>query len=116
MEFIFISLLSIGVGVGIIASLVGISGGAFKTPILIIGFGLVAEIAAASSLLSALFVATASTIGYYRQNPELIGFKIGLLFVFTTIPGTYLGIVLRTFIADREMLRFFLVLYSFLLP
>ncbi len=106
METIFFALLLIGVGIGIIASLVGISGGAFKTPILIIIFGLVAEIAAAASLLSALFVAAASTVGYYRQDPQLIGFKIGLLFVITTIPGAYFGVLLRTFVADREMLRF----------
>lgn len=102
----FLALTVIGIGVGIIASLVGISGGAFKTPILIIGFGVIAEIAAASSLISALFVAVASTIGYYRQDPKLIGFKIGLLFIFTTIPGSYVGILLRTYIADREMLQF----------
>ena len=106
MEFIFLGLLSIGVGIGIIASSVGISGGAFKTPILIIIFGLVAELAAAASLLSALFVAVASTIGYYRQDSQLIGFKIGLLFIITTIPGTYVGILLRTLVVDRETLRF----------
>ncbi|MFW9793339.1 MAG: sulfite exporter TauE/SafE family protein [Candidatus Thorarchaeota archaeon] len=106
MEIIPLNLILIGVGIGIIASLVGISGGAFKTPILIIAFGVIAEIAAASSLLSALFVAVASTIGYYRQNPQLIGFRIGLLFIITTIPGTYVGVLIRTFVADREMLRF----------
>ena len=104
--FNFLALIIIGIGVGIIASLVGISGGAFTTPVLIIVFGVVAEVAAASSLISALFVAVASTIGYYRQNPKLIGFKIGLLFIITTIPGSYVGVLLRTYIADREMLRF----------
>ena len=106
MEFIALSLVSIGVGIGIIASLVGISGGAFKTPILILVFGLIAELAAAASLISALFVAVASTIGYYRKDEQLIGYKIGLLFVITTIPGAYFGILLRTYVANREMLRF----------
>ncbi|MHA1964972.1 MAG: sulfite exporter TauE/SafE family protein [Candidatus Thorarchaeota archaeon] len=106
MEVITLSLLSIGIGIGIIASLVGISGGAFKTPILIIVFGLVAELAAAASLISALFVAVASSVGYYRQDTQLIGYKIGLLFVITTIPGAYFGVFLRTFYVNREMLRF----------
>ena len=106
LEFIFPALVLIGVGIGILASMVGISGGAFKTPILILGFGLVAELAAASSLLSALFVAVASTIGYYRMDSKLISYKIGLLFIITTIPGAYLGVLFRTYIADREMLRF----------
>ncbi len=106
MEFVFFSLISIGVGIGILASMVGISGGAFKTPILIIIFGLVGELAAASSLISALFVAVASTIGYYRKDSQLIGYKIGLLFVITTIPGAYFGVLLRTLIGNREMLIF----------
>ena len=109
----FIVLLSIGVGIGILASMVGISGGAFKTPILIIIFGLVAEIAAASSLISALFVAVASTIGYYKKDQQLIGYKIGLLFIITTIPGTYFGILLRTIIGNREMLVFIFGLVLF---
>ncbi len=104
--FNFLALTLIGIGVGVIASLVGISGGAFKTPILIIVFGVIAEVAAASSLISALFVAIASTAGYYKLEPQLICFKIGLLFVITTIPGAYVGVLLRTYIAEREMLRF----------
>jgi len=86
--------------------MVGISGGAFKTPLLIIVFGLVGELAAASSLLSALFVSVASTIGYYRKDSQLIGYKIGLLFIITTIPGAYFGVLLRTIVGNREMLNF----------
>ena len=106
MEFIVLGLLLIGVGIGILASMVGISGGAFKTPLLIIVFGLVGELAAASSLLSALFVSVASTIGYYRKDSQLIGYKIGLLFIITTIPGAYFGVLLRTIVGNREMLNF----------
>lgn len=93
------------VGVGIIASMVGISGGAFKTPVLIILFALSAELASAASLLSALFIAVVGTIGYYRQDPQPINFRIGLILVIATIPGTYVGVNLRTIVAHAHLLR-----------
>ena len=103
LEFIVIILFSIGIG--FIASMIGISGGAFKTPLLIIIIGLGAELAAASSLLSAFFVAVFCTVIYYRTDSGLICHKVGLLFVITTLPGTFVGIVLRTIIADTQMLQ-----------
>jgi uncharacterized membrane protein YfcA len=102
-EFTIIVLIS--VGIGIIGSMTGISGGAFKTPVFIILFALSAELAAAASLLSAIFVAVVCTIMYYRQDPQLIDFRIGGLAVFATIPGSYVGIVLRTIVAHAHLLQ-----------
>jgi uncharacterized membrane protein YfcA len=103
-EFTFIVLIS--VGIGIVATLTGISGGAFKTPLLIILFFLSAELAAAASLLSAVFVAVAGSLAYYRQKTEAINFRVGLLLVIATIPGTYAGVILRTVFAHAHLLRF----------
>ncbi len=103
--FDFTILVLVSVGIGIIGSMTGISGGAFKIPILIIGFALSAELAAASSLLSAIFVAVVCTIVYYRQDPQLIDFRIGGLSVIITIPGSYVGVVLRTIVAQAHLLR-----------
>ena len=69
--FEFTTIVLISVGIGIIGSMTGISGGAFKTPLLIILFALTAELAAAASLISALFVAVVSTVVYHRQKPQL---------------------------------------------
>ncbi|MFX1559557.1 MAG: sulfite exporter TauE/SafE family protein [Promethearchaeota archaeon] len=102
-EFSLIVLFS--VGIGILAAMTGISGGAFKTPILIIMFAVAAELAAAISLLSALFVAIVSSIGYYRLDKELIELRIGSLAVVATIPGSYMGITLRTIVAHAHLLR-----------
>ncbi len=102
-EFIVVVLLSIGMGV--IASLTGISGGAFKTPMLIILFALSAELASASSLLSAIFIAVVCTIVYYRQDPQLINFRVGGFAVLATIPGSYVGVVLRTIVAHAHLLQ-----------
>ncbi len=101
----FMIILPISVGIGIVAVLTGISGGAFKTPLLIIMFLLSAEVASAASLLSAAFVAVAGTIAYYRRKPGLINFRVGLVLVFATIPGSYLGIYLRTIFAHAHLLR-----------
>jgi len=112
LEFAVIVLIS--VGIGIIASMIGISGGAFKAPILIIMFTLSAELAAAASLLSALFVAVVSTISYYRQNPQMINIRVGGLAVIATIPGTFVGVTLRTIVAHAHLLR--VVFGIFLFP
>jgi uncharacterized membrane protein YfcA len=103
--FEFSLLILFSFGVGFIASMIGISGGAFKIPFLIIVFGLGAELAAASSLLSALFVAVVCTVVFYRTDTRLICHRVGLLFVMTTIPGAYIGIVLRTIVADTQLLQ-----------
>jgi uncharacterized membrane protein YfcA len=98
-------LVSISIVIGIMASMTGISGGAFKTPILIIIFALSAELAAAASLLSACFVALIGTISYYRQDSQLIHFKVGILAVIATIPGSYFGVFLRTIAAHAHLLQ-----------
>jgi len=103
-DFTFIVLFSVGMGV--IASLTGISGGAFKTPVLIIVFALSAELASAASLLSAIFIALACTMVYYRQDPQLIDFRIGGLAVIATVPGTFVGVFLRTIVAHAHLLQF----------
>jgi uncharacterized membrane protein YfcA len=101
----FTAIILISVGIGTLAGMTGISGGAFKVPALIILFALSAELAAASSLLSALFVAFVSTVVYYKQNPQLIEFRTGTLAVIATIPGSYVGISLRTIVAHAHLLQ-----------
>ncbi|MDF1539634.1 MAG: sulfite exporter TauE/SafE family protein [Candidatus Thorarchaeota archaeon] len=93
------------VGVGIISSMVGIGGGIINTPLLIIIFGLTAQTAPATALVAALFVAVASTIAYYRQNPRPILFKPGLFLAVMTVPGSLVGVALREFIIDDYVLR-----------
>ena len=104
--FEFTTIVLISVGIGIIGSMTGISGGAFKTPLLIILFALTAELAAAASLISALFVAVVSTVVYHRQKPQLIDYQVGILSVVATIPGTFVGIYLRTIAAHAHVLRY----------
>jgi uncharacterized membrane protein YfcA len=100
----FIRIAAIAAIVGIMSS-VGMSGGAYKTPLLIIFFGLGAEMAAATSLFSALFVAVVSTVAFARYKPMPILTRLGLMFAIVTVPGSLLGVVLRTSIGDDIILR-----------
>ncbi|MHA2209216.1 MAG: sulfite exporter TauE/SafE family protein [Candidatus Thorarchaeota archaeon] len=90
--------------VGLMSS-VGMSGGAYRTPLLIIVFGLGAEMAAATSLFSALFVAIVSTAAFARYKPNPIITRLGLLFALVTVPCSLLGIMVRTSIGDDFILR-----------
>lgn len=93
------------VGVGTLASMLGIGGGIINTPLLIIVFGVSAQIAPASTLVAALFVAVSSTVAYSRQKPSPILVKTGLLLSLLTVPGTFAGIFLRNAITDDYLLR-----------
>jgi len=103
MEIILIA--AFAVAVGTISSMVGIGGGIINTPLLIIIFGLTAQTAPATALVAALFVAAASTVAYYRQDPRPIMFKPGLFLAVMTIPGSLVGVALRELIVDDFVLR-----------
>lgn len=93
------------VAVGTISSMVGIGGGIFNTPLLILVFFFDAQHASATALVAALFVAAASTPKYWRQNPRPVIPKAGLFLAITTIPGSLTGVFLRTLIAEDYVLR-----------
>ncbi len=101
----FILIVAFALAVGVVSSMVGISGGAYKTPVLIIVFGLGAEIAAASSLFSALFVSLVGTVTFSRQEPMPIQYRIGLFLAVASVPGALVGVALRTMIGNDFILR-----------
>ncbi len=94
------------VGVGTISSMVGIGGGIFNTPLLIIIFLFDAQNASATALVAALFVAASSSIPYWRQKPRPTMVKAGLFLAIMTIPGSWAGIWLREIIAEDMILRY----------
>ncbi|MFW9835200.1 MAG: sulfite exporter TauE/SafE family protein [Candidatus Thorarchaeota archaeon] len=102
-EAVFIALYA--VGVGSISSMVGIGGGIFNTPLLMIIFFLSAQFAPATALVAALFLAVASSFAYWRQNPRPIIPKAGLFLAVTTAPGSIIGVALRTMIESDYVLR-----------
>ena len=93
------------VGVGTISSMVGIGGGIFNTPLLMIVFFLSEQFAPATALVAALFLAVASSIAYWRQEPRPIIPRAGLFLAITTVPGSLIGVTLRTMIQSPYALR-----------
>ncbi|MFX0108869.1 MAG: sulfite exporter TauE/SafE family protein [Candidatus Hodarchaeota archaeon] len=79
------------VGVGTISSMIGIGGGILNTPLLVIVFALTTNMARATSLVAALFVAISSSFAYYRQNPSPTVYRAGFFLAITTIPGSWVG-------------------------
>ncbi len=93
------------IGVGTISSMVGIGGGIFNTPLLMIVFLLSEQFAPATALVAALFLAVASSAAYWRQNPRPIIPKVGLFLAISTVPGSLIGVILRTMIESPYALR-----------
>ncbi|MHA2379286.1 MAG: sulfite exporter TauE/SafE family protein [Candidatus Thorarchaeota archaeon] len=83
------------VGVGTLSSMIGIGGGIINTPLLIIVFGLTTDLAPASSLVAAMFVAISSSLAYYRQTPQPTVYIAGMFLAIATIPGSWVGGWLR---------------------
>lgn len=103
MDAVLIAIYAIGVGT--ISSMVGIGGGIFNTPLLMIVFLLSEQFAPATALVAALFLAVASSIAYWRQDPRPIIPKVGIFLAITTVPGSLIGVALRTMIASPYVLR-----------
>jgi len=103
-EFCLVALISFIIGIG--SSMVGISGGAFKTPVLIIIFGLGAQFSTGVSLFTALFLALPSSIEYNRNEKKPINIKVGLIITLLAIPGLFLGVILKTWMTDDYLFRF----------
>ncbi|MFW9967599.1 MAG: sulfite exporter TauE/SafE family protein [Candidatus Thorarchaeota archaeon] len=108
----FLLIVAFAAGIGLMAS-VGMSGGAYRTPLLIIVFGLGAEMAAATSLFSALFVAIVSTAAFARYKPNPILVRMGLAFALVTVPFSLVGVALRTSIGDDFILRLIFAILLF---
>lgn len=102
-EFGLLVAMSFIIGLG--SSMVGISGGAFRTPLLILVFGLSAQFSTAVSLFAVLFLAIPSSIEYNRNEKKPIMFKLGLLIALLAIPGLYIGVILKSMIVDDYVLR-----------
>ncbi len=90
-----------GVILGLIASMVGIGGGAFIVPILIILYGFEPANAIGTSLTCIIFTAAAATINYWRQ--KRIFFKTGLIMAVLTAPGAFLGAYITTILPPDEL-------------
>lgn len=82
-------LLLFGFLVGTIGTIVGVGGGIFIIPLLLITYHLSPQSAIGTSLLVILFNSTSGTISYGVQ--KRINYRLGIVFGLATIPGVLLG-------------------------
>jgi len=95
---VLLVILLLGIGIGIISSMLGIGGGIIVVPLLVVLLAVNPRSASAISLLGGMFVATSSTVSYSRQVPRPTMVKIGLLLTLVTVPGSILGAWLASYL------------------
>jgi uncharacterized membrane protein YfcA len=104
---LFVVLVLIGLGVGFVASMVGVGGGVFIVPTLTLGFLFSLHNAVGTSLVVVLFTALAGAFAYYRQ--KRIDFKVGLILSASSVPGAIAGAYLTSFITSQQLTMGFAV-------
>ena len=86
----FVPLFFAAVGIGFFVSLLGLGGGVFMVPLLLLG-GFVATQpeAAGTSIAAVVFTGLSASYAYYRR--KAIDLRVGLLFMPSAIAGVFLG-------------------------
>jgi len=96
----FLALFFAAIGIGGFASLLGVGGGIFMVPLLLLGgFVPITQEAAGTSIAAVVFTSLSSSIAYGKRR--LIDVRIGLLLMPTTILGAWCGACLSTVIEPR---------------
>jgi len=95
--------------------MVGVGGGVFIVPLLTLvsEFDLTSQQAVGTSLATIVFTSMASTVAYSRQRR--IDYKVGLILMITTVPGSSLGAYLTTIVSSQLLgiiFGFFLTVVS----
>lgn len=86
----FFTLFPIAIAIGFIASILGLGGGVFISPLLLLaGFVATQPEAAGTSVAAVVFTGISASIVYFRR--KVIDYRIGLLFMPTAIAGVFLG-------------------------
>jgi len=94
---VFLVLFFAAIGIGGLASLLGVGGGIFMVPLLLLGgFVPITQEAAGTSIAAVVFTSLSSSIAYGMKR--LINVRIGLYLMPTTILGAWCGACLTTVI------------------
>jgi len=95
MSFVDISLLTLlGFAIGVPMSMVGLGGGLFIVPTMILIFGLPAQNAVAISLVAMCGTTFSASVGYIRLRR--VDYKLSLLYDVLDLPGVVAGAYLTT--------------------
>jgi uncharacterized membrane protein YfcA len=86
----FFTLFPIAIAIGVVSSMLGLGGGVFMTPLLLLaGFVATQPEAAGTSVAAIVFTGLSASIAYFRRR--VIDFRIGMLFMPTAVAGVFLG-------------------------
>lgn len=86
----FLPLFFSAVAIGFVASLLGLGGGVFMTPLLLLsGFVATQQEAAGTGIAAVLFTGISASIAYYKRRA--INARIGLFFMPSALAGVFLG-------------------------
>ncbi|HEU4483597.1 MAG TPA: sulfite exporter TauE/SafE family protein [Nitrososphaeraceae archaeon] len=105
---LFVILVIIGFGSGILGSLIGVGGGIVMTPVLTY-MGFSPAVIASSSLIAVFATSISSTITYIRK--KYINYWLGLQLALPAIPGSIIGGFFSNFIS----LEYFKIYFAILL-
>jgi len=103
-----------GLLIATVFSMVGLAGGTFIVPMLVLGFGLATQKAIGVSLFAVTFITISAALAFARQGR--IHFKVGLLLDTLDVPGAFLGAYLTTLVGSSLLAGMFgalLLLISF---
>ena len=118
MEEIILNLIlvSTGVIIGTLSSMIGLGGGFLIVPFLILILGLPIKNIIAISLVAISGTTISATIGYFRQ--KRIDFRLGILYDLLDIPGVIIGAYLTTILPSnflRVVCGIFVIFVSLIL-
>ena len=106
---LFIILVIIGFGSGILGSLIGVGGGIVMTPLLTY-MGFSPAVIASSSLIAIFATSISSTLTYIRK--KYINYWLGLKLALPAIPGSIIGGFFSNFISLEHFKIYFAILLT----
>ncbi|WP_413626957.1 sulfite exporter TauE/SafE family protein [Fructilactobacillus vespulae] len=102
-------MLIVGIGVGILGSILGIGGGMIITPVLTLGFGLDIKYAIGASIIAVIATSSGATIAYLKDN--VLNLRVAMFLEIATSIGAIAGALLTGVINPM----FLYILFGFLL-
>jgi len=107
-----IALLLVGLLIATLSSMIGLAGGSFMVPTLVLAFGLATQKAVGVSLFAIMFMTISATVAYAAQRK--INYKVGLLLDTLDVPGAVLGAFITTLVAATWLAGMFGALLLFI--
>ena len=89
---------------GMIAGLFGIGGGFLKGPLMVLGFGMPARVAAPTALFMIVITSAVGSISHYLLGH--IQFKIGLFLVAAFTAGSLFGNSMTGLLPEKKLVKF----------